>query len=592
MRVSRCLVVLFLWAVALAVSETPVAQASAIPVFLDQRPLALSAPSVLIEDRILVPVRGFVESMGGQVSWDPSGWVVAYLRDRVVTLTIGSMDAKVGEQSVALDVPAQLIGSRTYIPLRFVTEGLGAAVHFDGTSVHISSPRLDRIVVFDGPLNVRQHPSTSSAIVTTVPAGTRFVVEQQSGEWSRVVWQGGRTGWVATRFTKPETSINVTAPFLEGSTGYLQVQGECLGATPIIGGRVFVPVRHAVERLGGQVSQEFGQTRVRYRGQEVLLAADIWTAQVNGLVVSMTDPPVLRGGELFVPARSLADWLNLGLQWDGARQTAMLDTADPLRSGGIGCNPAAPVGAYVVLDAATGVVLAEQRADERRLIASTTKIMTALLTVEKGNLDDIVTVSTFAASTPLDGTRMGLRAGERIPLRDMLYGLMLRSGNDAATAIGEHLAGSEYNFARDMTNRAHQLGAVSTNFLNASGLDDFVSPKSTARDLGLIAWHGMQHPDFRAVVSAKAYQAPGAGGRQMLNRNDFVLTSPGATGIKNGWTPAAGHTLVASAYRSDREVIVVVLGALTRNDLYLQANRLMDQGFRIAHQSWMLGATR
>lgn len=589
---------LLLWLVTWPAISFAEAANPAVAVHISGVPLKLSSPPLTVDGRLLVPVRGLVEAMGGQVHWNPTGVVTAILRSRTVVLRLGQTTAQVNGSERRLDVPAQVIGGRTYIPLRFVGEGLGAAVHYDGKGVFVEPPRPDELVVVDGPLNVRLFPTTQAPILTSVPLGTRLVVDEAGGEWSRVTLPRGRSGWVASKFTARAAeypSIEPLRPALAGATAWLEVHGECLGPVPTVDDRVYLPVRSTVLHLGGQVAGaadggitlSHGSTRVRVR-------EGVRSAVVNQYGVPMEAPPVELAGRLFAPARTLADWFGWGLHWDQARRTASISLPGLPQPQGRACNPAEPAASYLVMDAATGLVLAESQADQSRLIASTTKLMTALLAVEQGNLDAMVTVSPRAANSSRDGTLMGLKAGERLSLRDLLHGLILRSGNDAAVAIAEHLAGSEEGFARLMTRRAAELGAAQTSFPNASGLDDWgARPVSTARDLALIAQHALRDVDLRALVSATEYVAAGpTGPRKLTNRNDFVLTYAGATGVKNGWTPAAGHTLVASAYRDGRELIVVILGAEERTALYRMARELMDQGFRLASQSWVLAEAR
>jgi len=517
---------------------------------------------------MLVPVRSYMEALGAAVYWQPPDTVTVQWEDRTVSLRIGDTTARVGAAPVTMDVPAQLINNRTYVPLRFLSEGLGAEVGYDGASVRVTSPIGSR-VVFDGPLNVRSAPDMSAPVLMTVPVGTRFSVLATDMQWTKVTLPRDRTGWVATRYTEQLSQRPPIDPFvgmLAGATGYLAVQGKCLGAAPILNDKLHLPLAPTMKALGGAVAD--GTVR---------LGETNWRVPATELVQI--------GGETFVPVRTLSQGLGLSLTWDGTRRTARL--APPGGAGPDGCNPASAAVSYLIMDARSGLILSEQRADDPRPVASITKIMTALLALEKGKPTSVITASRNAANQI--GTRMGLRAGDKVKLGDMLYGLMLPSGNDAATAIGEHLSGSESVFAALMTRRAAELGAKNTLFYNASGLDDWANPTSSARDMALIAREAMKNPEFRAVVSREDYRFAGPRGTWLVeNKNDFAGTYPGATGVKNGWTEKAGHTLVASAYRDGVELIVVVLGAPTRNSLYAQAATLMDAGFRLAGQAWLL----
>lgn len=159
----------------------------------------------------------------------------------------------------------------------------------------------------------------------------------------------------------------------------------------------------------------------------------------------------------------------------------------------------------IVIEATTGKVLYSKNADERRYPASTTKMMTLIVALEQGNLNDLVTASANAANT--EGSSLWLQPGERLKMLDMLYGMMLVSGNDATVAIAEHIAGSVDSFARRMTDKAHSIGAQNTNFTNSSGLPD-PNHYSTAADLARIAAYGYHNPLFTKIVSTQHTNIP------------------------------------------------------------------------------------
>jgi D-alanyl-D-alanine carboxypeptidase len=222
--------------------------------------------------------------------------------------------------------------------------------------------------------------------------------------------------------------------------------------------------------------------------------------------------------------------------------------------------PAVDARSVVVMDAGSGRILYARAPDERRLIASTTKIMTALVAIERGNPDDLVTVSRRAAT--VEGSRIYLEEGERETLRDLLYALMLRSANDAAIAIAEHIAGSVEQFAELMNEKASSLGCRNTHFVNPHGLDA-TGHYSTARDLAVIAAYAMKNPVFRQVVSTRRWQMPwpAKNSTRVLYNENRLLAHADGTGIKTGYTVAAGHCVVASARRGAFEPVVVMLGA-------------------------------
>lgn len=232
--------------------------------------------------------------------------------------------------------------------------------------------------------------------------------------------------------------------------------------------------------------------------------------------------------------------------------------------------------AAVLIERESGRVLLHRNTREKLPMASTTKVMTALLTLENGNMDDVVTVGRNAYGVP--GTSIYLSLGERITLRDLLYGLMMASGNDAAVAIAEHIGGDVETFCRMMTQRAAELGCTDTCFLTPHGL-----PKdghyTTAHDLALIAREAMSHQLFREIVSTKRASIPWEGrsySRILHNKNRLLSDYEGATGIKTGYTRAAGRCLVFGAKRNGMEVIGVVLNCA---DWFNEAQRLMDAAF-------------
>jgi len=215
----------------------------------------------------------------------------------------------------------------------------------------------------------------------------------------------------------------------------------------------------------------------------------------------------------------------------------------------------------IVVDADTGQVLYELRADERRAIASTTKMMTAILLIERGNLDDLVVATENAIHTRY--ANLNMTPGETIPLRDMLYAIMLRSSNDGAVAAAEYLSGSEERFVQMMNEKAQELGLKNTRFANAHGLDD-PNHYSTARDLATLARYCIQNPIFNAIVrTQKAHIL------RSVNQQDVVVTThahclkhlPGADGIKTGYTAKAGRCFVGSVTRNGWRLISVVLGS-------------------------------
>ncbi len=231
--------------------------------------------------------------------------------------------------------------------------------------------------------------------------------------------------------------------------------------------------------------------------------------------------------------------------------------------------------AAILLEAETGRVLFERNADERLAIASTTKIMTALLAIEGCSMDEIVTAGRNASGVP--GTSIYLSEGEQLTMEEMLYGLMLRSGNDAAVAIAEHVAGSMEAFAERMNARAEALGA-NAYFTTPNGLDSGGNGAS-ARGIAQIAREAMRYEEFAVIVSTKKRTIPWTDHeymRVLTNKNKLLQTYDGALGIKTGFTKKAGRCLVFAAERDGMRVIGAVLNCPSWFD---DAARIMDYGF-------------
>ncbi|NLY92090.1 MAG: D-alanyl-D-alanine carboxypeptidase [Firmicutes bacterium] len=241
-----------------------------------------------------------------------------------------------------------------------------------------------------------------------------------------------------------------------------------------------------------------------------------------------------------------------------------------------GPKPRINASAAILVEAVSGMILFAKNEHERRPPASTTKIMTAIVTLEKGNPAEVVTVSPKAART--GGSSLWLKAGDQITLGELLEGVMLRSGNDGSVALAEHIAGSEQAFAALMNRKAREIGALNTNFRNPHGLS---APNhyTTAFDLALITRYGFGNPEFARIVGAREeaiewYQ--GAKTRQVRNTNRLLWSLAGADGVKTGTTNKAGYCLVASATRDGRRFITVVLNS---PDRWGEAARLLEYGF-------------
>ena len=244
--------------------------------------------------------------------------------------------------------------------------------------------------------------------------------------------------------------------------------------------------------------------------------------------------------------------------------------------------------AACVLEFTTGRVLFEYNMHARLPMASTTKVMTALLAIERGNPQDAVTCSDTAFG--VSGTSVYLQAGETLTLEQMLLGLMLSSGNDAAVAIAEHIGGTTEEFVALMNQRAREIGAVNTHFANPHGLPD-EGHYTTAYDLALITREAMGNESFRRLVSTQRASIPWEGrtyNRQLNNKNRLLSDYPGATGVKTGYTSKAGRCLAFGAMRDGMEVVGTVLSC---GDWFDEAARLMDRCFEMYSMTRVLGPT-
>jgi len=225
-------------------------------------------------------------------------------------------------------------------------------------------------------------------------------------------------------------------------------------------------------------------------------------------------------------------------------------------------------------DLDTGQVLFARAAGSRRPVASVTKVMTALLVLERLSPSAVVTAGRDA--TAQTGSRLGLAVRERITVRNLLYALLLQSSNDAAVALADAVAGSVPRFVELMNERAGELGLGNTRFASPNGLDD--RGYSSATDLAAMTREAYGHPLFGQIVRTKTWNIPAPSGppRHIQNRNVLLWLYPGAIGVKTGFTSAAGRCIIATGGRGDTRVIAVVLGE--RGEPFDDAATLMNYG--------------
>lgn len=226
--------------------------------------------------------------------------------------------------------------------------------------------------------------------------------------------------------------------------------------------------------------------------------------------------------------------------------------------------------AEFVIELSTRTILSCKNETAKMPMASTTKIMTALLIVEDCDLNDVIIVPDEAVG--VEGSSISLKYGEEISIRDLVYGLMLRSGNDSAVALAIYHSGNVQNFVDAMNNRAKEMGAHNTQFKNPSGLPDN-EHYTTASDLGIIACNAMSNKILKMIVSTKHYSGDY---RSFVNKNKILAKIDGANGVKTGYTVKAGKCLVSSVERDRMDIICVVLNC---PDMYKRSIELIEDAF-------------
>ncbi len=231
----------------------------------------------------------------------------------------------------------------------------------------------------------------------------------------------------------------------------------------------------------------------------------------------------------------------------------------------------------IIFDRNSKSMLYEKKENEICKMASTTKIMTAIIVLENSKLDDVVTISKKSAGT--GGSRLGLSADDKITVNDLLYGLMMKSGNDAAVALAEHVAGNIQNFSLLMNTKAKQLKLLSTNFETPHGLDSD-NHYTTAFDLARLADYALQNEEFSKIVKTQNYTIVINGyPKNISNTNELLGNYEGIYGVKTGFTNGANRCLVTSCKRGDLDVICVVLGCDTKKDRTRDSVKLLNYIF-------------
>ena len=233
--------------------------------------------------------------------------------------------------------------------------------------------------------------------------------------------------------------------------------------------------------------------------------------------------------------------------------------------------------AAVVIERDSKTIIYDKKSDQKRAMASTTKIMTAIVVLEKSKLEDVVEVSKKAGGT--GGSRLGLKAGDKITVHDLLYGLMLCSGNDAAIALSEHVGGTVEGFATMMNAKAEELKLGNTHFVLPHGLD-MPEHYTTAYELAIMADYGLNNEKFAEIVNTKQYTVSINGNAKTIqNTNELLGNLDGVMGVKTGFTNNAGRCLVTYTKRGEREFISVVLGADTKKFRTKDSIKIIEYAF-------------
>ncbi|KKX56926.1 D-alanyl-D-alanine carboxypeptidase family protein [Brevibacillus sp. FSL L8-0520] len=234
--------------------------------------------------------------------------------------------------------------------------------------------------------------------------------------------------------------------------------------------------------------------------------------------------------------------------------------------------------AAALIDVASGRILYSKNGSKKMRIASLTKTMTAIVAIENGRLEDIVSVPKEAVG--VEGSSIYLKNGEKLTLEELLYGLMLRSGNDAAVTVAHHIGGSVPGFVYLMNEKAAMIGMSHTNFTNPHGLDDSNMHYSTAEDMAKLSAYALKNPVFRQIVSTKVKNISWEGeeyDRRLQNKNKLLHLYQGADGVKTGYTKLAKRCLASSATRDGRQLATITLNA---PDDWNDSMALMDWGFQ------------
>ena len=477
-------------------------------------------------------------------------------------------------------------------------------------------PETTAVISADGDcLRFREEPGLNARSIRCLQHGTRVQVADGFASADGFDWQlvihNSEIGWVAAMYVVPEgdgappppSAATPSASGSSGTSGAVSAPnvavGSITGDVPGTGGLALVVWG------GGTLEQLNAAARPYGCG-----ITSTWATQTGGGLVGyiMGAPPQVNGawraqyGEALpagAPVILVCRAIEPTAPPEPPPTVAVVDPPGSLRPSPI--VPAAAVSvpppatsaappvlrqetqgpaiealAAVIVDADSGAILYEHNSRQPLPPASLTKIATAVLAIELGNLDDQVTVDVDSRKMP-GSSIMGLRPGDQFTLRDLLYGVMLPSGNDAAVAVARYIAGDEAGFVSLMNGLMWRLGLSGTTFIDPHGLGG-PGHAATAYDLAMLARYAMSIPEFAQIAGTVSYTAQGSNKIEMRNSNRLMGDYASADGVKNGFTESAGRTLVASATRDGHRVFIVLLNA---PNSYKDAAALFDWVFTV-----------
>ena len=432
-------------------------------------------------------------------------------------------------------------------------------------------------------LRMREAPGLVGRQLTCLPEGSTVTVGNSVQTVDGLRWQlisaGGLNGWVADQYlvayvppaAGPGCSAMPTVSYKPGMTGFVPATG---GTGMVVwGGGTLAGIENAAIARGCSPKA-------------------VWTSRADGELVGY-----LFGAPDFVNnawRQTFTDgWISGGrviliVCGDPSQQVTAAALPSP---GGIAPRSPAPIftgrvpaptvsaAAVAVVDEASGAVLYQKNGNQRLAPASLTKIATAIIAIEGIEPGAVITTDVDSRRM-IDSSVMGLVPGDCFTTSELLYGLMLPSGNDVAVAIARYEAGSEPAFVQEMNTLVKRMGLTNTTFTDPHGLGS-ATHKSSAIDIAMLARYGMSLPRFREVVKTTTYTAKGGRNLSMWNTNAMLTSYPNADGVKTGFTDEAGRTLAASATKNGRRVYAVVLNDQNRD---ATARALLDWAF--ANHTW------